>query len=405
MRQATHPATRLFTFAAALFAGVATALAAGPAPALELTSVEKADEPLNILILGGTGFIGPHMVEYAVARGHHVTLFNRGKSHTDLFPDIPRLVGDRDDNKDEGLSALRDAETHWDAVIDNSGYVTRHVRDSATALRDKADRYLFISSISVFPDLSIKGLSEDDAVGTLDDPSVEQVTGETYGPLKAYCEQAVRGVFGDRATIVRPGLIVGPGDPTDRFSYWPVRISRGGEVLAPGEPDDPMQFIDARDLAKFVLTLLENDTGGTFNTCGIDRKVTISELIETCKKASGSDAAFTWVPADFLLERGVQPWGHLPVWAPGEGDAAGINTVINARAIKAGLTFRSPAQTIADVLAWFPGDREDDTLRAGWSMEDEADMLARWKRHEAGEDDEPGDDDHDNHDDHEGHDH
>jgi 2'-hydroxyisoflavone reductase len=404
MRQAPHPATRLFIFTAALFTGIATALAAGPAPSPDLASVPKAGKPLDILILGGTGFIGPHMVEYAVARGHHVTLFNRGKSRTDLFPEIPRLVGDRDDNKDEGLSALRDADTRWDAVIDNSGYVTRHVRDSATALKDKADRYLFISSISVFPDLSIKGLSEDDAVGTLEDPSVEQVTGQTYGPLKAYCEQAAREVFGDRATIVRPGLIVGPGDPTDRFSYWPVRIGRGGEVLAPGDPTDPVQFIDARDLARFCVTLLENDTGGTFNACGIGRTVTISELIETCKKASGSDATFTWVSAEFLLERGVQPWGHLPVWAPGDGDAAGINTASNALARQAGLVFRTPAETIADVLAWFPGERENDTLRAGWSVEDEADMLARWKDHQAGVD-ENDHGDHGDHDDHEGHDH
>lgn len=362
--------------------------------------VEPAEKPLNILILGGTGFIGPHMVEYCQARGHHVTLFNRGRTNADLFPDLPKLFGNRDDNKDEGLSALRESGEHWDAVIDNSGYVPRHVRDSATILGEKADRYLFISSISVYPDLSIVGLSEDDAVGTLEDPSVEQVTGETYGPLKAYCEQEVRDVFGDRATIVRPGLIVGPGDPTDRFSYWPVRVSRGGEILAPGSPDDPVQFIDARDLARFCVTLLENGTDGTFNACGPAYTATIAELIYASKAAAGVDLEVTWVPAEFLLERGVQPWGQLPMWAPGEGEVAGINRASNARAVAAGLVIRPLTETLADTLAWFPGRRDNDTLRAGWPMEEEAAMLAQWKEHQAGGEDHDGGDES-----HEGHDH
>ena len=383
---------------------VSSSLAAGPAPALELTGVQPSDEPMDILILGGTGFIGPHMVEYAMARGHNVTLFNRGRTNADLFPEATKLVGDRDDNKDAGLSALRDADTHWDAVIDNSGYVTRHVRDSANVLKDKADRYLFISTISVYPDLSIVGLNEDSAVGTLDDPSVEQVTGETYGPLKAYCEQAVRDAFGEGATIVRPGLIVGPGDPTDRFSYWPVRISRGGELLAPGDSEDPVQFIDARDLAKFAVGLLESDTGGTFNACGPGETVTIGELIEACEKVSGAEVEKTWVPSEFLLEQGVQPWGQMPMWAPRVGDAAGINQASNKRAMKAGLTFRPMAQTIADVLAWFPGERESDQLRAGWPAEAEAAMLTAWETNDA----DGHDHDHDGHDhdhDHDGHEH
>jgi 2'-hydroxyisoflavone reductase len=398
--------SRIVVFAVGLiaWATASTALAGDPRPATDPSSIDEADKSLNILILGGTGFIGPHMVEYATARGHNVTLFNRGKTNSQLFPDVTKLVGDRDDNKGDGLAALRDSEMHWDAVIDNSGYITRHVRDSATILKDKADRYLFISSISVFPDLSIIGLDEDDAVGTLDDPEFDQVTGESYGPLKAYCEQAVRDAFGDGATIVRPGLIVGPGDPTDRFSYWPVRLSKGGEVLAPGNPDDPVQFIDARDLAAWCVYLLENDTGGTFNACGPDHTVTIAELIYASKAASGVDATITWVPADFLLERDIQPWGHLPVWAPGGGDAAGINTASNARAVEAGLVFRAPAQTIADTLAWFPGERENDNLRAGWPMEAEAEMLAEWHAYEAGEDHD-GESDGDDADEHAGHNH
>ncbi len=409
----TKTKSALLSFAVIACAAASGSYAADHDPAAALSSIDKAEETLNILILGGTGFIGPHMVEYATARGHTVTLFNRGKTNVDLFPDVTKLVGDRDDNKGEGLNALRDADTHWDAVIDNSGYVVRPVLDSATVLKDKADRYLFISSISVYPDLSIKGLDEDDAVGTLDDPTVEQVTGETYGPLKAYCEQAVRDVFADGATIVRPGLIVGPGDPTDRFSYWPVRVSKGGEILAPGKPTDPVQFIDARDLARFCVTLLENDTPGTFNGCGPDHTVTIADMIHASKAAAGVDATITWVPADFLLEREIQPWGHLPMWAPGDGDAAGINTASNARAIEAGLVFRTPAQTIADTLDWFPGKRDSDRLRAGWSMEDEAAMLAEWKAakdSDGGEDHAEGDDDHEGHDhgdddDHAGHGH
>ncbi len=298
---------------------------------------------LDILILGGTGFIGPHMVRRARARGHSVTLFNRGRSNRDLFPDLETLIGDRDG----GLEALEGRR--WDAVIDNSGYVPRHVRDSAELLGAAARQYLFISSISAYADFSKPDIDEDYALGTMPDETVEEVTGETYGPMKALCERAVAKAFGARATIVRPGYIVGPGDRTDRWTYWPLRIRAGGDVLVPGSPDDPVQFIDARDLARFVIHALENSIVGTFNAVGPADAQRMGAMLETMKTLTASDATFTYADGDWLREQGAT----FPIWAAPSGDTVGVHRVSNARAIAAGMTFTPLEITVRDTLAWW----------------------------------------------------
>ncbi|HEU4523181.1 MAG TPA: NAD-dependent epimerase/dehydratase family protein, partial [Thermoanaerobaculia bacterium] len=235
-----------------------TLLAAGAITA-QTKRVEKAARPLRILILGGTGFIGPHQIRYAVARGHKVSMFNRGKTNPGLFPGVEHLEGDRNGQ----LDALKNRE--WDAVIDNPATLPRWVRDTAQLLKEKAGQYVFISTLSVYRDNSKIGMDEADPVIVLEDPTVEQITGATYGGLKALAEDEARKAFGDRATVIRPGLIVGPGDNTDRFTYWPVRIARGGEILAPGDPQNPVQIIDARDLAEWTIRVVENKTFGTYN--------------------------------------------------------------------------------------------------------------------------------------------
>ena len=305
--------------------------------------------PMTILVLGGTGFIGPHTVRYAQSRGHTVTLFNRGRTNTHLFPELEKLVGDRDGD----LAALEGRR--WDAVIDNSGYVPRHVRDSAELLADSG-RYLFVSSISAYKDLTPDGITEDYEVGRLEDPTVEQVTGQTYGPLKALCEEAVQDVFGDRANVVRPGYIVGPGDTTDRLAYWPVRVSMGGDVAAPGTPEDPIQFIDARDLGGWIVRMLENDIGGVFNGLGPTEPLNMGTMLEVCREVSGSDAVFHWIDAEFLAEEGV----FFPIWGPRTGPSAGANMLDISRAIAAGYTSRPVADTLRDTLEWWATLTEED---------------------------------------------
>ena len=352
----THPQNRrefLRTTAAA--AGVfGFGLAGGPASARS----GRTPAPMKILVLGGTGFIGPHMVRYAVSRGHTVTLFNRGRTNPHLFPELEKLVGDRDGN----LAALEGRS--WDAVIDNSGYVPRHVRDSAQLLADSG-RYLFVSSISAYRDLAPAGITEDYEVGRLDDPTVEQVTGATYGPLKALCEEAVQEVFGERANIVRPGFIVGPGDPSDRWTYWPVRVSMGGDMVAPGTPDGPVQFIDARDLGRWIVRMLENEVGGVFNGAGPVEPLAMGTFLETCREVSGADVVFHWVGADFIQGENVS----FPIWSPTTGEFGGAHRIDIARAIATGYASRPLAETVRDTLEWWNGltdeDRPGGTLRVG----------------------------------------
>jgi len=335
---------------------------------------EPAPQPLRILILGGTGFIGPHEVRYALARGHTVTLFNRGQTNPHLFPELEKLVGDRNDN----LEALHGRE--WDVVIDNSASIPRWVRQSAQLLKDSADLYLFVSTLSVIADNSIVGADESVPVATIEDPTTEEVTGQTYGALKALCEQEAVRAFSRRALVVRPGLIVGPEDRSDRFTYWPVRIDRGGEVLAPGDPSDPTQIIDARDLTGWMIRMLEQGETGIYNATGPIRPLTMAEMLYGIRAVTTADVRFTWADADFLDEHEVRAWADMPTWIPPRDGSEGFSRVNCAKAIGKGLTFRPLAETAKDTLDWFktlPEERQTN-LRAGIEPDREAEVLAAW---------------------------
>ena len=324
---------------------------------------------MNILIIGGTRFLGRHLVETALARGDTVTLFNRGQSNPGLFPQVETILGDREKDL-EKLSGQR-----WEAVIDTCGYFPRLVKLSAQALKDTVERYVFISSISVYSDLSKIGIDEKDPVGTIEDENLEEITGESYGPLKVLCEKAAQAAFPKRALIIRPGLIVGPHDPTDRFTYWPVRVARGGEVLAPEKPQVTVQIIDARDLAEFTIRLIEQKTTGVFNATGPDYELNIGEMLEACKRVSGSDASFKWAPVDFLTANKVEPWSDLPVWIPDRPAEAGFSRVDISKALAAGLTFRELDQTVKDTLVWAQTRPSGYEWRAGLRPERETELL------------------------------
>lgn len=340
----------------------------------ENSGIRRARNPLNILILGGTSFIGPAQVEYALARGHTITLFNRGRTNPHLFPEVEKLRGDRNND----IEALKGRE--WDVVIDNHPSIPRWVRMTAELLKDSARQYVFVSSLSVYSDNSIIGQDENGPVATIDDPTIEQITGATYGALKALCEQEAEKAFPGRATNIRPGLIVGPGDRSDRYTYWPVRIDRGGEVLAPGDPLDPVQVIDVRDLGEWMILMVEESVFGVFNATGPEKPLPIGDMLGSIKKAIGSDATFTWVNADFLQEQRVQPWSHMPVWFPPRGNMAGFGRFDCSRAIAAGLTFRPHEITARDTLEWHKTRPEEErtNLRAGLSAEREAEVLQAW---------------------------
>jgi 2'-hydroxyisoflavone reductase len=325
-------------------------------------------------MLGGTVFLGRHCAEVALERGHAVTLFHRGTHGADLFPLADRILG----NRDGGLDALRGRS--WDAVIDTSGYVPRVVSQSVAALRESVGLYAFVSSVSVYADFSRIGLDEDAPLGHVADPSIEEITGETYGALKALCEDEVTRTFGSRSLIVRPGLIVGPHDPTDRFTYWPVRLQRGGVVLAPGSGDAAVQFIDVRDLAHWMVEMCEDGAGGIYNAVGPSPPVSFGGLLEECRAVARSNARVEWVPERFLLDRGVAPWTEVPLWVPDEPDSAGFDSVSGERAYAAGLTCRPVADTIRDTLDWHASLPEDRIWRAGLAAEREAELLREWDR-------------------------
>jgi 2'-hydroxyisoflavone reductase len=342
-----------------------------------------AGKPLKILVMGGTGFLGPHFVEAARARGHAITLFNRGKTNPGRFAgrgDIEQLHGDRKSD----LSALEGRR--WDAVLDTSAYVPADVTRSASLLAKAVSHYLLVSTISVYAKLDTPGMDETAPVVTLADPTVTEVTGETYGGLKALSEQAAEAAMPGRVTVVRPGLIVGPGDTSDRFTYWPARAARGGEILAPDGPSAPVQFIDVRDLAAFLLHLLELRTLGTFNADAQAGSITLGAVLDAClavaaaKSPPAPAGTLTWVPADFLAAQNVSPWSDLPVWIPAQGDEAGAGRLSNAKALAAGLSYRPLAQTVRDTLAYWeslPAERRA-APRAGLSPAREAEVLAAW---------------------------
>ena len=327
---------------------------------------------MKILIIGGKRFLGRHLVEAALASGDEVTLFNRGRTNPGLFPQVETVLGDREKDLNK-LSGRK-----WEAVIDTCGYVPRIVGISAQALKGAVGRYVFISSLSTYADFGKIGIDEGDPVESSQDENVEDNSPETYGLRKALCEKAVQETFGEQRTLVlRPGLIVGPHDPTDRFTYWPVRVARGEEVLAPDRPDVLIQIIDVRDLSEFILKLLEAKASGVFNATGPDRKLTLGELLETSQQVSGSETNFRWAPIEFLNENNVVPWSDLPVWVPDSGESAGFAQVNVSKALNAGLRFRPLEDTVRDTLEWASTRPAEHEWLAGLDQERERELLER----------------------------
>jgi 2'-hydroxyisoflavone reductase len=381
--------------AGALGLGVAPALAAQaaaptptptPRPPVKVEAmpgVARAAKPLRILILGGTGFTGPHQVRYALARGHKLTLFNRGRRPKEWPGEVEELAGDRNTGD---LKALEGRE--WDVCIDNPTTLPAWVRDAGNVLQGKVGQYVFISTVSVYAAETRPNADETDATAEYKGPDAMKETMEAvragnfelYGPLKAYSEREAEKWFPGKTTVIRPGLIVGPGDETDRFTYWPVRMARGGDVLAPGDGADPVQIIDARDLAEWTIRMVENGTVGRFNAVGPGYPMTMEEMLHAVKASTISGPRLVWASTEFLAEQKVEPWGDMPVWVPAAGETAGFGSRSNRRAIEAGLTYRPVAQTTLDTLDWFrsqPTDRQA-TLRAGISAEREREVLAAW---------------------------
>jgi 2'-hydroxyisoflavone reductase len=323
---------------------------------------------MRLLVLGGTVFVGRHIVEAAVARSHTVTLFNRGRHGADLFPSLEKLRGDRDAD----LSALEGRQ--WDAVIDTCGTVPRVVRASAELLAPNVDHYTFVSTVSVYSDFPWRGgLDESAATATLPPDSPELVNETTLGALKADCECVVEHAHPGRALIVRPGFIVGPHDPTGRFAYWPLRVARGGEVLAPGDPDEPAQIIDVRDLAAWVVSSVERRLTGAFNVAGREHVITMAELLDLCRRECGP-CTFTWLNDEFLLERGVVR-RDFPLWAP---HSVGKATIDTTKARGEGLWCRDVRATVHDTFVWARGADAGSRARHWLSAQRERELLDAW---------------------------
>jgi 2'-hydroxyisoflavone reductase len=317
---------------------------------------------MKLLVIGGPRFLGRAVTDAALAAGHEVTFFNRGRTNPELYPEVERLVGDRGD--DLGVLGGR----VWDAVIDTCGYLPDTVRASAEALADSGV-YCFVSSVSVYADFTTVN-DEKSAVAQLGELPADEVTPEGYGPLKALCEDAVRDVLGSRALVLRPGLIVGPHDPTGRFTYWPHRIARGGEVLAPGPPEAPTQFVDVRDLGTWLVDLCARGVNGTYNAT--HPGVSWDELLDTCRRVAASNAAITWVSPEFLAEQEVGEWMELPLWLV-DPALEYADRVDVSRALGAGLRFRPLEDTVRGTL-----DQAETTEAAGLRPEREGELLAAW---------------------------
>lgn len=378
------------SLATGLASGLASALASAlpaacgsrgspqpPGASVEPGGATATAAPANkrILVLGGTGFLGPHVVDAALARGHTLTLFNRGKTRPDLFPGVEKLQGDRDGK----LDALRGRT--WDAVVDTSAYVPRIIKMSAELLAPSVRHYVNISTISVYAKHDRIGADETAPVAPIADPASEEAR-VNYGPMKALCEQAVEAAMPGRVANLRPGLIIGPGDPTGRFTHWPTRMAAGGEVLCPGDGATPTQFIDGRDLGAWIVKVIEDGTVGVFNALGPEHRISMREVLEACNAAAGNQAKLTWVDADFLADHDVSPWSDMPMWFDPRGEMAGFGTISNARAIKAGLVFRPVLATAKDTLAWLAALPEDERKKFGSKgirRDDEAKVLAAWK--------------------------
>jgi 2'-hydroxyisoflavone reductase len=347
-------------------AGVVPAPAPGPAA----PSANK-----KILVLGGTGFLGPHIVDAALARGHTLTLFNRGKTRPGLFPNVEKLHGDRDGK----LDALNGRT--WDAVVDTSAYVPRITKLSAELLAPSIKQYVNISTISVYAKLDRVGADETAPLAAVVDPTNEEAK-VNYGAMKALCEHAAEAAMPGRVANIRPGLIIGPGDPTGRFTHWPTRMAAGGEVLCPGDGASPTQFVDGRDLGAWIVKVIEDGTVGIFNALGPERRISMKEALDACNAAAGRKATLTWVDAEFLAKHDVSPWSDMPMWFDPKGEMAGFGTMSNARAVKAGLQFRPILDTAKDTLAWFESLPEGERTQFGSKAinhEKEAKVLAAWK--------------------------
>ncbi|MBI4880175.1 MAG: NAD-dependent epimerase/dehydratase family protein [Planctomycetes bacterium] len=358
----------------------AAAQETGPAPASG-----EAREKLNLLILGGTVLLGPATVRAALARGHNMTLFNRGKTNADLFPELEKLHGDRETGD---LASL--AGRTWDAVIDTSGYVPAHVAATAALVAPSARQYVFLSSCSVYADHSVRNDETSPVIEVTDDeaaaPKTIRESLANYGGMKARCERVAEEAMPGRVTAIRPGLIIGPDDISDRFTYWAVRVARGGEVLAPGDGSDPVQLVDARDLGAWIIHCVEESITGTFNAVSPAGRWNMAEMLCGVKAAFSCDARFTWVDAEFLAAQGVAPWTDLPVWLPAEGEHAAFHLVSTEKAVAAGLTFRPLAESARDTVAWHDATRPGHVFgrspgRAGLKPEREAELLEAWRRH------------------------
>jgi 2'-hydroxyisoflavone reductase len=370
--------------------------AAQPAPPARVSTepppspvVERAARPLRLLILGGTGFTGPHQVRYALARGHKLTLFNRGRRPKEWPGEVEELVGDRNLGQ---LDPLKGRE--WDACIDNPTSLPFWVRDAGQVLKGKVGQYVFISTQSVYASEKEPGSDETAALAEYKGADAMKETMETlradieglYGALKVRCEREAETWFPGITTVIRPTLIVGPLDESDRFTYWPVRLDRGGDVLAPGDGSDPVQFIDARDLAEWTIRMVEARTFGTFNAGGPAGTMTMEEMLHGVRAATSATPVLRWVPADFLAAQKVRPWADMPVWVPSSPDMMGFSRRNNGKAVAAGLTYRPLAQTALDTLAWFktlPAERQAK-LRAGIDPAREREVLEAWAKRAGG---------------------
>lgn len=333
---------------------------------------------MNILILGGKRFIGIALVEALLQAGHTPTLFNRGKTNPDLFPNVKHLIGDRETD----LNALK--RRKWDAVVDTSGFVPRIVKQSAKLLSNKCDQYIFISSVSVYRDFYQPDIDETYPLGELNDPTNEDYSGDAYGPLKALCEYEIQQNFAGKVLVLRPGLIVGPQDPTDRFTYWLWRVSQGGKVLAPAPPSYGLQFIDVRDLAGFIIKMIEKQKEGVYNITGPKNPATFGSLLVSSREASDTESTFVWAEEEFLLKESVQPWSELPLWVPSKDPAfAGFYSINNTQAIKAGLTFKPLSQTVTDTLNWIKTWAPGRQPKVGMDFNRETELLLKYQQYEA----------------------
>ncbi len=348
-------------------------------------SPEPASKPLDLLILGGTGHLGPATVRAALDRGHGMTLFNRGRTNPYLFPELEQLRGDRHDD----IEALQGRE--WDAVIDTSAYVPSHVDATASLLAEAVRQYVILSTVGVYADHGVPYADETAPVVELTDELVATMTTiqellAHYAGMKARCERAAEAAMPGRVTVIRPGLLVGPLDRSDRFTYWAARVAEGGEVLAPGDGSDPVQYVDVRDLGGWIIRCIEEGLIGTFNAISPPGRFSMAELLHGIKGAFTTDASFVWVEADFLEEAGIEPWTHMPVWLPAEGEYAGFHLVETAKAVAAGLEFRPLADSARDTVAWHRETRPDYAFGGrpglgGISREREAEVLAAWREH------------------------